>query len=187
MKAVTRRELSELAKAAVKRAPSRLANQAPRSFLKSSLAAGFRLVKSAERGGRILKWIVKPILTGGQKVLNVAGKINTGWKSVPPAYRRLVYRSLLAATLFISIKERTIPAMKKIADSVGTFVGKTIKQSKDALAEGIASAIRGLLPTAPSGFSHQVAHIVWAVGFIILLYCCWRSRPFLRTRRVRYV
>jgi hypothetical protein len=118
------------------------------------------------------------VLALGGRVVRPAARLSaesargelTAWKAVPPATRRLVYRSLLAVGLLITLSERTIPALGRIGGAVGEFTGKVIKGTAELIGNLIAEALRELLkPQAPPGWLGTAAYLACAVALI----CLW--------------
>ncbi len=100
------------------------------------------------------------ILEPAEHATHAARKLITTWKSVPPNVRRLVYRSLLAVGLIITLKERTLPNLGKIGDAAGHFAGELIKGSVELVGRGLAEAVRSILGTTGSSL-WQTAIIYW--------------------------
>jgi hypothetical protein len=121
-----------------------------------------------------------------EKVLEAAKKFHDAWHTVPAAYRKIVYRSLLAVGLFVTISERTIPALGKIGDAAGKFVGDLVKNTGNALAEGLKSGIEKALGLDRGEANRWVSWLVYLTVLVLLGATSWKLCP-IGKGRLRYV
>jgi len=131
--------------------------------------------------------VAEPIRKAQLMTLTAAQKLRNAWGSVPVGTRRTVYRSLLAVGLFVTISQRTVPAMNQIGKAAGDFVADIIESTISGTQAGIAAALEKLL-----GASHDRT-VPWVVGWAtylgvipLLFYLLWRFSP-IRNARLRYV
>ncbi|MDR2754107.1 MAG: hypothetical protein LBC20_00230 [Planctomycetaceae bacterium] len=82
-------------------------------------------------------------LTGG--IYRSAHSAYTSWQGVSPVTRKIVYRSLLATGLTITLWSRTIPELKNTLPQIGEKIGALIADSAKAGAETLASVLNGFL------------------------------------------
>ncbi len=116
-----------------------------------------------------------------------ASKVEQGrdaWRSVPPAIRRGVYRGLLAVSLAIVVKERTLPILldPDNAKQLGQFVGQVIAEAGKSAAIAIATALNEILRNWAGNFPWQwvIVASVWAVCLRLL----WTLLSIRQPRRV---
>ncbi|QGJ70969.1 Hypothetical protein PBC10988_26720 [Planctomycetales bacterium 10988] len=156
------------------------------------------LRKVAERGIRMTTAIKDPISktwrfalatgrlarTAVERVYLAARNLNRAWKSVPRARRVIVYRSLLAVGLFITLTQRTIPALAEIGEAAGKFVRELIDETKTSLAEGLNRAIDELLGYKVSDLQLILPWVVYFGVLLLLAWFTWITRP--RLGRLKY-
>ncbi|MDR1923238.1 MAG: hypothetical protein LBQ66_02595 [Planctomycetaceae bacterium] len=120
------------------------------------------------QGGRLFVQTAKTVtitpvkkLTGS--IYRSAHSVYTSWQHVSPATRQIIYRSLLATGLVITIWHRTIPALKTLLPQAGEKIGALIADSAKIGAETLASVLNGFLERlleTPSG-SRVVPYVVF--------------------------
>ncbi len=108
------------------------------------------------------------------------------WRAVPSAYRRIVYRSLLAVGLFLTICERTIPSLGKIGQAAGNFIGALVKNSGIAMAEGLKAAIEAVLGLTAGETPRWLSWIIYLLVAVLLAAVSWELCP-LGKGRLRYI
>lgn len=116
-------------------------------------------------------------------VVSTAGDLRRAWGRVPQSVRRAVYGGLLAASMYVRVRERTIPNLPVVGEEIARFAGKTITAAGKTGATMFAAAIDEVFGHPPQ----------WLVGWVAYVGMClvaaviaWQSRPWLR-RRVIYV
>ncbi len=119
-----------------------------------------------------------------EKVLEAASSFRKAWSSVPAPYRKLVYRSLLAVGLTVTISQRTIPALGKIGEAAGKFAGDLVRNTGEAVAGGLKTAVESALGSG-GGAGHGVAWGIYIVGLLVLAGLAWRMFPGGK-RKLRY-
>jgi len=175
-KALTRRAGREAAEAAARTGGTTIARDVERSALRRVAGAGGLVLRNGGQviviAGRILDKAAEPAFAG-------ARRLKQAWESVPPAFRRWAYRSLLAVGMIITIHERTIPALPKVGQAIGEEAGRLIGNSANATADALSAAMRQWLGDTP------LARVItsWAghaLACFILLACAWRIAPWRR-------
>jgi hypothetical protein len=116
-----------------------------------------------------------------------ADKVGQGldaWHSVPPTIRRSVYRGLLAVSLAVVVKERTLPILldPEYAKKIGQFVGQVVADAGKSAAIAIATALNEMLRNLAGNIPWQwiIVPTVWAV----CLRALWRLFSIRQPRRV---
>lgn len=134
--------------------------------------AGGAIKATAMYGGRI--WSA----TGG-RVVHAAQAAVGAWSKVPPNIRRWTYRGLLAAGLFITLKERTVPILIRIKDEII----KKIASYPEELAKTLIEPLKRFLgPALPPGV---IAWLKFLLPLTALVGICWITLPW--KRRWKYV
>jgi hypothetical protein len=167
------------------------AKKGSKSLLRQAVAQGGKLARVVERpAGRAWRFAVaagRTVVVPAEKVLEVAKKSRQAWGALSARFRKVVYISLLAVSLFITISQRTIPALPKIGEAAGTLAGEVVKNGAGALEEGLRSAIE----TALGGSGRETWRFLsWMVVYVPVLFflgvLAWKLWP-LRRARLRHV
>jgi hypothetical protein len=133
------------ARTASREARQTAAEQLSRGGLRSALrrSAG-TLWQATHVPGQVIKigvtvgrWTVREV--GGQIVRAARSSLKV-WESVPPAARRWVYRGLLAAGLYVTFVERTLPNLGKIAIGAAQSAEKLITTALEPVVDGLRKA-----------------------------------------------
>jgi hypothetical protein len=145
-----------------------------------------RVGKTVQRGTRYAlafgKWTIRE---PARRATQAARTLFAGWKSVPANVKRLVYRSLLAVGLIITLKERTLPNLGKIGEAAGEFVGEVIKDTTDDVGRGLARAVTSTL--GMSGLSRPREGIIYWIGLaVMVLAATFILLPVLGRGRVKH-
>jgi hypothetical protein len=141
------------------------------------------------QGGRLLVQAGKNItitplkkLTGN--IYRSARSVYISWQGVPPATRKIVYRSLLATGLVITLWNRTLPELQTTLPQIGEKVGALIADSAKVGAETLASVLNGFLEQllkTPNGSRFLPYFVYWGiVATMIIATMLLAHRLFLR-------
>ena len=166
-----------------------IAREESQSLLRRAVAQGVRLAQLTGPAGKVWRFTAsagRMALVPAEKVLEAAGELNKAWRAVPAVYRKIVYRSLLAVGLLVTISERTIPALGKIGEAAGKFVGEVAKNTASAMAEGLRAAVEKVLDL-PHG--HSGRWLPWTIYLAVLALLgimSWKLLP-IGKRKLRYV
>ncbi len=167
-----------------------IAREESQSLLRRAVAQGVRLARTVTGpAGKVWRFTAsagRMALVPAEKVLEAAGELNKAWRAVPAVYRKIVYRSLLAVGLLVTISERTIPALGKIGEAAGKFVGEVAKNTASAMAEGLRAAVEKVLDL-PHG--HSGRWLPWTIYLAVLALLgimSWKLLP-IGKRKLRYV
>jgi hypothetical protein len=125
-------------------------------------------------------------LTSG--IYRSARSVYTSWQGVNPVTRKIVYRSLLATGLVITLWNRTIPELKTTLPQIGEKVGALIADSAKVGAETLASVLNGFLEQllkTPNN-SHFLPYLVYwgIVAAMIIATILFAHRLFFRKIRL---
>lgn len=152
------------------------ANKTPRSSMLRRIASS-----AAHVGGFASNTVIrigKMVWVIGRPVVVTTKRIATAWKNLPLTARKLIYRALLGVGLFYTIRERTIPVVKrKGAAAVDTFVDKA-----SAL---LGETLNAILPDFMKTPSVAKRMVCFGIPVAVLLVPMWLCRP--RRRKVQYV
>lgn len=164
------------------------ASRARKSLLKRVSGATFRLSKAGRAARRV--WELGRAATNVaalpiRKLVAAARKLETTWQGVNPRIRRAVYRGLIGAGLYVTITQRTIPALDKIADAAGRFVAEVIKDAAKIPSQAMAGFFDELGKSVGAHGAWWKPWAAWIAGLAVLLIPAWFFRPFWR-RRLRY-
>jgi hypothetical protein len=168
-------------RAAARSAAKAAAEKESQTLLRRAMVKGLRWAAAtgatAGRGWRLAAATVRVAERPVKGLLQAAKTVDRAWASVPPAIRRIVYRSLLAVGLYVTISQRTVPALDKIGAEVGKFVGQVAKNTSEALASGLSTALNELLGRTPGRLSVWLAWGLYALGLIALGGLTWLLLP----------
>jgi hypothetical protein len=125
---------------------SRLAaRKASQSMLKRLAAqiTKIRLVRITLENGskvwRIATSTTRRLVTPLMKVMDKANDVKSAWKSISPSTRRIVYRSVLACGLILTIQGRTLPILReKIEIAMETIL-------RPVLIKTFSNSLRGIV------------------------------------------
>jgi hypothetical protein len=124
-------------------------------------------------------------LTGG--IYRSARSVYTSWRGVNPVTRKIVYRSLLATGLVITLWNRTIPELQNTLPQIGEKVGALIADSAKIGAETLASVLNGFLEQllkTPNSSRFLPYMVYWGiVAVMIVAIILFAHRLFLRKIR----
>lgn len=173
---------------------TRLAARQARKQLGRSLlrgAAALRLVgkaaviagKAVSAAWKAFKYVLSATYKACATVIRTADDIRKVWGRVPQSVRRAVYGGLLASSMYVRVRDRTLPNAHLVGEELGRFAGKTVTAAGKTGATMFAAAIDEVFGHPPQ----------WLVGWIAYASMCvvtagiaWQARPWLR-RRVVYV
>jgi hypothetical protein len=149
----------------------------------------FRLVP---QGGRLLVQTAKIVaITPAKKlsgsIYRSARSVYAARHGVNPAARKIIYRSLLATGITITLWNRTIPALKLTLPQMGEKIGAFIADSAKVGAETTAAVLNGFLEqllNMPNRSRVQVYLVYWGVAAVMVFVTSWLGyRLFLRKVR----
>ena len=120
------------------------------------------------------------------KLTESARTVREFWLGVSPTVRRIVYRSLLATGLMITLSEKTIPALTEIAESAGGFAGRLAADAAHATAAGLAEAVNQFAQGITGGKGVVPVWLLYVLVLVALLASVWFLRPRFR-EKLRYV
>lgn len=113
---ITRAEARAAARSEVKvfaRRPLSGAVAPRQSLLRRFASAGKEVVeRRVESGNVVLRFGSTALTRGPRAVARIVESSAETWRSLRPASRLMVYRGLMAAGLFVTLTERTLPALK---------------------------------------------------------------------------
>jgi len=121
-----------------------------------------------------------------EQVLKAARKFHDAWSAVPTSYRKIVYRSLLAVGLMVTISERTIPALTKIGAAAGKFVENAIKDIGNAVVKGLTDEVHIVLTGKGDKVNIWLSWTIYLVVLVILGAISLKLCP-IGKGRLRYV
>ncbi|MDR0705152.1 MAG: hypothetical protein LBF88_09195 [Planctomycetaceae bacterium] len=144
------------------------------------------------QGGRLLvragtNITITPLkkLTAG--IYRSARSVHLSWQGVNPVTRKIVYRSLLATGLVITLWNRTIPELQNTLPQIGEKVGVLIADSAKVGAETLASVLNGFLEQllkTPNSSQFLPYIVYWGiVAILIITTILFAHRLFLRKIR----
>ena len=126
---------------------------------------------------------VRVILRPVEKIMQAAQQLQTLWKTVSPGMRQVVYRSLLAVGLLVTLVERTLPKIKAIGEEALRFVQERISNAANQLSEGLNKTIRALIPGDPRLWLWLLPWVIYLAGLMALgglSYTCFNGSPRAR-------
>lgn len=163
------------------------AKRETRSLLRLAAGRTTRVLRAVRdpvsKSWRMTLATVRIVKTPAEKVFTAARELNRTWKSVSPATRKIVYRSLLAVGLFVTITERTIPALPEIGEAAGQYVKDLVADTASGISEGLNNAIEALISQE---LGEMKLLIDWGVYLFVLMFLAgltWSTRPVLKRNR----
>ena len=163
------------------------AKRETRSLLRQATGRSVRLVRAVRdpstKVWRMALAVGHLVSTPAERVLTAANDLYRKWKTVSPATRKIVYRSLLAVGLFVTITERTIPAIPGIGKAAGEFVRDVVDNTAAGISEGLENAIKGLVGHESGPLKVLFTWTVYILIFVLLVGLTWWVRPGLRRYR----
>ncbi|HVJ81176.1 MAG TPA: hypothetical protein VNC50_08910, partial [Planctomycetia bacterium] len=96
------------------------------------------------------------------------------WAVLPPSVRRWTLRGLVGAGLFVTLKERTLPAL---GDEVALSIERIAKAPLEAIGEKLRSAVGALLGMSPEAIGPAAAVGLYAVVLAFFGGFAWLTRP----------
>lgn len=177
---VGKQQAKAIARNAAKRAAGTVGKSGTRVAARQAQRSALRTM--VETGGRAMLTTGKAMVVAGRSVARVADPVVAGarrlknaWTSVPNNVKRWVYRSLLAVGMFITIHERTIPALPALGEAVGTGIGNLLNSTGSALANAFTAAMREALGLTKSQIGIWIAHLA---ACLLLAFLAWRWWPW---------
>jgi hypothetical protein len=173
---------------------TRLAARQARKQLGRSLlrgAAALRLVgktavitgKAVSAAWKAFKYVLSATYKACATVIRTADDIRRVWGRVPQSVRRAVYGGLLASSMYVRARDRTLPNTHLVGEELGRFAGKTVTAAGKTGATMFAAAIDEVFGHPPQWL---VGWIAYAGMCVVTAVIAWQARPWLR-RRVVYV
>ena len=176
---------SDATRTATRVAAREARKQIGRSLLRGSAGIGLRVIGTTKRiagGGMSAAWLaLKWVLSSGYRtsiaVVSKANDLRRSWGRVPQSVRRAVYGGLLAASLYVRVRDRTLPDLPRLGEELGSFAG------------GVVTAVGKTGATAFGAFVGEVAELrdPVTVGWVAYGIACalaaavaWQSRPWER-------
>lgn len=193
---VITKPLSQAAKVAVKRnAKSQLikngkkfaTKQRGKSILtqvSKMVSQSFKLTKN-----KVGKWVttlavVRKVQSVAQQSIAAAKRVIQTWKRVPAGTRRIVYRSLLAVGLIVTLVERTIPNLGKVVQGIVNYPVDLMKDGFVSLAEQFMDA-KAFVDRPGSYLTHWIQWCFYIGVELVLLVLA--AVTFPREGTIRYV
>jgi len=175
---------------ATKNGARKAAQNESQSLLRRAINEGAKFGRVVTRlpgkAWRITVAVGRTARVAAEKVLIAAKKFHGTWVAVPVAYRKFVYRSLLAVGLFVTISERTIPALGKIGAAAGKFVDDAIKDIGQAVRQGLKEGFDMVLGGKGGKANRWLSWIIYLVVLGGLVIVSWKLCP-IGKGRLRYV
>ena len=163
------------------------AKRETRSLLRQVAGRSMRVFRAVRdpvtKGWRMALAAGRIVITPAEKVFTAAKDLYRTWKSVPPTTRKIVYRSLLAVGLFVTITERTIPAIPDIGEAAGKFVKDVVEDTASGISEGLENAIEGLVGQEIGQLKLIISWGVYAFVLVLLAGLTWSTRSVFRRYR----
>ncbi len=131
---------------------------------------------------KAFRYVLSATYRASIAVISKANDLRKVWGRVPQHVRRAVYGGLLAASLYIRVRDRTIPHMHLIGEQLGRFVGSTVAALGKTVATTLAAAIDEVLGRPTPRLTGWIAY---GAVCVLTAFVMWRSWPFGR-RRVVY-
>jgi hypothetical protein len=131
---------------------------------------------------KALEYVLTRAYQACAAVVRNANEIRKTWARVPPTIRRAVYGGLLAASLYVRIRDRTIPNLHLVGAELGRFVGKTASAFGQTVAAMVAAAVDEILGERMRTFTGWVAYLTACCAAFSV---AWRAQPWAK-RRVVY-
>ena len=159
-----------------------IAKRETRSLLRQATGRSVRLVRAVrDPGTKVWRMAhaVQRLATPAERVLTAANDLYRTWKKVSPATRKIVYRSLLAVGLFVTVKNRTIPAIPAIGKKAGEFVRDVVGKTAAGISEGLEKAIEALVGHESGPFKRLFSWTVYILILVVLGGLTWSARPRL--------
>lgn len=173
---------------------TRLAARQARKQLGRSLlrgAAALRLVgkaavitgKAVSAAWKAFMYVLSATYKARATVIRTAGDIRKAWGRVPQSVWRAVYGGLLASSMYVRVRDRTLPNAHLVGEELGRFAGKTVAAIGKTGATMFAAAIDEVFGHPPQWLVGWIAYAVMCVATAVI---AWQARPWLR-RRIVYV
>lgn len=138
--------------------------------------------KAMSAAWKALKYVLTQAYRACAAVVQAANEIRQTWARVPPTIRRAVYGGLLAATLYVRVRDRTIPNLHLVGEELGRFAGKTASALGQTVATMVAAAVEEILGGQMRQLTGWVAYLTACCAAFAV---AWRAQPWAK-RRVVY-
>lgn len=163
------------------------AKQETRSLLRQFSGRGMQLFRAVRdpvsKAWKMTLAFGKPVVKPAEQVFSAAKKLYQSWERVSPTTKKIVYRSLLAVGLFVTITERTIPALPDIGEAAGMYVRKLVEDTAKNISEGLENTIKEFLGNGNEQLDNLFSMAVYVIGLVVLAFLTWLTRPvFVRYR-----
>ena len=180
---------SDAARTSTREVAREARKQIGRSLLRGSAGLGLRVIGTTKRiagGGMSAAWLaLKWVLSSGYRtsiaVVSKANELRKFWGRVPQSVRRAVYGGLLAASMYLRVRDRTLPNSPLLGEELGSFAGSVV----DAVGKTGATAF-GAFVGEVAGLRDPVTvgWVAYGIACALAAAVAWRSRPWERRAMV---
>lgn len=171
------------------RAAARTArSQLGKSLLRAARVAGRAMAFTGRvltRTWKVLKYVLSVSHQAIVTVVTKANDLRKAWGSVSPAVRRAVYGGLLAATLYVRLRYKTVPELHLFGEELGEFAGGIVKQVGKTMATAFAAFVDEAFGDVLGRFGRVSGWVAYLCSLGIFGAMAWKTRPMIG-RKVRY-